>query len=366
MRVHARLSSQTDNDAVAISVDPSTATISHIRYHAVRALRPGSISSATDIDNYSVRWLGQVMGLDTLIASLSVQPSDIFVIEENTKSEKAVKREGVNSPMFIVVDEASEVSGSEAEGTNVRRPPGRPRTRGTGATKRSRSQQASGGDDAPQTSISVPLLIGSEAHWLGTTTNDEGARTHEWTVYVRCPFGGSLDGVIDKVVFQLHHTFVNPERTLTRAPYEITEFGWGQFVIGVQVFFKGCPIPYRYGHPLFLSPPPQHPAHIPPFEKPLTTAKARNDLRVVHYVKAPAIHEAVEEIVIDCPSADLVRGITSRASYGRAVPGEEAAVKEVRRLVDALKNENRRLRGEFDNKIVKLFELGAKYDPAYQ
>lgn len=37
------------------------------------------------------------------------------------------------------------------------------------------------------------------------------------------------------MTFNLHASFVNPQRTVTAAPFELTEEGWGEFEIVVAV-----------------------------------------------------------------------------------------------------------------------------------
>lgn len=43
--------------------------------------------------------------------------------------------------------------------------------------------------------------------------------------------------MIKKVVFQLHPSFNNPTRSVEAAPFELTETGWGEFEIGMTVYF---------------------------------------------------------------------------------------------------------------------------------
>jgi YEATS domain-containing protein 4 len=44
---------------------------------------------------------------------------------------------------------------------------------------------------------------------------------------------------IEKVVFTLHETFKDRIRVIKKPPYEITEYGWGEFPIPIKIFFKG-------------------------------------------------------------------------------------------------------------------------------
>lgn len=43
--------------------------------------------------------------------------------------------------------------------------------------------------------------------------------------------------IFEKVVYHLHPTFVNPNRTATESPFKIEEQGWGGFPLDISVFF---------------------------------------------------------------------------------------------------------------------------------
>jgi transcription initiation factor IIF auxiliary subunit len=38
-----------------------------------------------------------------------------------------------------------------------------------------------------------------------------------------------------QVTFELHETFATPRRVIDQQPFEVTEFGWGEFDIGITV-----------------------------------------------------------------------------------------------------------------------------------
>lgn len=64
------------------------------------------------------------------------------------------------------------------------------------------------------------------------------AATHRWTVYVRGANNEDLSPLLSKVTFQLHETFLNPQRAVTAPPFELTEEGWGEFELGVTLHFQ--------------------------------------------------------------------------------------------------------------------------------
>lgn len=43
--------------------------------------------------------------------------------------------------------------------------------------------------------------------------------------------------IFDKVVYHLHPTFANPNRTFSETPFKIVEQGWGGFPLDISVFF---------------------------------------------------------------------------------------------------------------------------------
>lgn len=43
--------------------------------------------------------------------------------------------------------------------------------------------------------------------------------------------------IFDKVVYHLHPTFANPNRTFAETPFKIVEQGWGGFPLDISVFF---------------------------------------------------------------------------------------------------------------------------------
>jgi YEATS domain-containing protein 4 len=42
---------------------------------------------------------------------------------------------------------------------------------------------------------------------------------------------------VKKVHFKLHESYNNPNRIVTKPPYELTETGWGEFEIMIKIYF---------------------------------------------------------------------------------------------------------------------------------
>ncbi|KAL8273013.1 hypothetical protein Esti_003066 [Eimeria stiedai] len=67
--------------------------------------------------------------------------------------------------------------------------------------------------------------------------------THKWTCLLRSPEGEDISYFIKKVVFELDPSFVNPRRTLTAPPYEVSEAGWGEFCLTARIFLVDESLP---------------------------------------------------------------------------------------------------------------------------
>nr|KAJ3420938.1 hypothetical protein HK105_004894 [Polyrhizophydium stewartii] len=69
--------------------------------------------------------------------------------------------------------------------------------------------------------------------------------TTKWIVSVLSASPASPNHLpfIDRVVFFLHETFANPVRTVSSPPFEISEEGWGGFVMNIELHFKGNAFP---------------------------------------------------------------------------------------------------------------------------
>ncbi|ODV96003.1 hypothetical protein PACTADRAFT_49424 [Pachysolen tannophilus NRRL Y-2460] len=88
--------------------------------------------------------------------------------------------------------------------------------------------------------ISRPIIYGNTATPLTSETRTPSMptdHTHLWTVFVRDPTGGDLSYMIKKVVFKLHDTYPNATRSIEAPPFEVVESGWGEFEIGIKIFF---------------------------------------------------------------------------------------------------------------------------------
>ena len=64
-----------------------------------------------------------------------------------------------------------------------------------------------------------------------------GVHERDWCS-VRGPQHEDLSYFIQRVVFILHETYVDPIRVIEQSPFEVTECGWGQFEVKIEIYFK--------------------------------------------------------------------------------------------------------------------------------
>jgi YEATS domain-containing protein 4 len=84
--------------------------------------------------------------------------------------------------------------------------------------------------------IMKPIVYGNFARHFGKKREEDG-HTHSWTVYVKPFKNEDMSEYVKKVHFKLHESYANPNRVVSKPPYEITETGWGEFEIVIKIYF---------------------------------------------------------------------------------------------------------------------------------
>lgn len=84
--------------------------------------------------------------------------------------------------------------------------------------------------------IVKPIVYGNIARYFGKKREEDG-HTHQWTVYVKPYANEDMSTYIKKVHFKLHESYANPNRIVTKPPYELMETGWGEFEIVIKMYF---------------------------------------------------------------------------------------------------------------------------------
>lgn len=97
------------------------------------------------------------------------------------------------------------------------------------------------------------IVIGTYAKNVGDETKSRGSSApptpeghdvnpqdwHEWTVLLRGKDPSEdISTYIDRVEFNLHNSFQQPRRVIKKAPFEVSERGWGEFKIEIRIFFQ--------------------------------------------------------------------------------------------------------------------------------
>lgn len=79
-------------------------------------------------------------------------------------------------------------------------------------------------------------MYGNVARSFGKKREEDG-HTHQWNVYVKPYYNEDMSAYVKKVHFKLHESYANPNRILTKPPYEVTETGWGEFEVVIKLYF---------------------------------------------------------------------------------------------------------------------------------
>lgn len=137
------------------------------------------------------------------------------------------------------------------------------------------------------TVLHVPIVHGSHAVWQGSRS--EETRTHRWWLYLRPLDNVDISHFIKYVEFALHDSFDPPVRRVENMPYEMNEYGWGEFDAIIRVHFRDAGEKYvEFFHPLKL----------------FTGLNAELS-------RQPVVHEFYDEIVFQDPSEKLLAMLKS-------------------------------------------------------
>ena len=87
--------------------------------------------------------------------------------------------------------------------------------------------------------IHKPIIVGTHAIYLGKKASHSD--THKWACYLRSP---QPMHYISKVEFLLDESFEPSLIALSEPPFEIHQTGWGQFTIGLRIYFHDESVQY--------------------------------------------------------------------------------------------------------------------------
>lgn len=86
------------------------------------------------------------------------------------------------------------------------------------------------------TTLHIPIVHGSNAVWQGPRSTE--TRSHKWWLYLRPLDSVDISHFIREVEFILHESFDPPVRHVTQMPYEMFEYGWGEFDAVIRIHFN--------------------------------------------------------------------------------------------------------------------------------
>lgn len=67
----------------------------------------------------------------------------------------------------------------------------------------------------------------------------ENGFTHDWELFVRSPSpDGDLSFIVEKIIFNLHNTFIKPRRTIKEPPFVVRESGYAGFVVLIEIYLR--------------------------------------------------------------------------------------------------------------------------------
>lgn len=155
------------------------------------------------------------------------------------------------------------------------------------------------------TTVACPIIYGSCAFWMGKKADEYS--THKWTLFVRGPNDEDLSTFVSKIVFTLHPSFAEPVREIHTSPFEVSEFGWGEFEAGIRIFFKDAG-----EQPVDLT-------HL---------IKLYHAEGVTPNVKKPVMHEIYDEIVFTDPVIDFQKCLMSYGTSKETLSSNRQQMKE--------------------------------------
>ncbi|EAT35303.1 AAEL012525-PA [Aedes aegypti] len=171
--------------------------------------------------------------------------------------------------------------------------------------------------------IVKPLVYGNVARSFGKKREEDG-HTHQWTVYVKPYHNEDMSTYVKKIHFKLHESYANPNRVVTKPPFEVTETGWGEFEIVIKIHFHDpTERPVTMYHILKL------------FQSPIVDGEVANQLEG----KKVLVSEQYEEIVFQEPTQLMQQLLTNvqpvtGGSWKHDTDFEEKKVQSLENIID--------------------------------
>lgn len=187
------------------------------------------------------------------------------------------------------------------------------------------------------------IVYGNVARYFGKKRDEDG-HTHQWTVYIKPYKNEDMSTYVKKVHFKLHESYTNPNRVVTKPPYEITETGWGEFEIVIKIYFHD------------------------PNERPVTLYHIlklfQSETNIILLGKKNLVSEFYDEIIFQDPTAMMQQLLTSSRQltlgpYKHETDFEEKKEKTLNAIIHA-KNKIRYEISDFKERLKQAKETIVK------
>ncbi|XP_053203676.1 YEATS domain-containing protein 4-like [Panonychus citri] len=139
--------------------------------------------------------------------------------------------------------------------------------------------------------IVKPIVYGNAARYFGKKREEDG-HTHSWNVYVKPYQNEDMSTYVKKVHFKLHESYANPNRIISKPPFEVTETGWGEFEVAIKLYFMD---------------PNERPITIYHMLKLFETDPISKAINIKKYI----VSEFYDEIILQDPSAMMQQLLTN-------------------------------------------------------
>ncbi len=142
------------------------------------------------------------------------------------------------------------------------------------------------------TFVTCPFVYGSIAYYMGKKADSYAS--HKWSLFIRGPNFEDMSSFVSRVVFTLHPSFAIPIREIMEPPYQVSEYGWGEFEAGIRIFFRDPnEQPIDLIHQIRLYPPASDPT--------ITIAVEPQNPKI------PVVAELYDEVVFTSPTETFKR-----------------------------------------------------------
>jgi len=214
-----------------------------------------------------------------------------------------------------------------------------------------------------------PIIYGNISQHFGKKRESDG-HTHDWTIYVKPYENEDMSSYVKKVQFRLHESYPNPNRIVSKPPYEVSETGWGEFEVQIKIHFNDLaekPLTFYHVLKLFHNAPgnPSNPAAAAASSSASSPADASTTTTAVIQGRKSVISECYDEVIFQDPTQYMYTLLTTTRKLTLSAYKHETNVEE-RRDKSLVKIKNGRIKvqseiSDFKDKLELAKETIAKF-----